>query len=133
MLKTENNKKKKISVIIHFLNYCSFALMHYSCPMNSARGANHQKKKVKCRMQNVDVDMESKCSLKQCLDSGNVFAFGFYIYIYIYITEKRSITFVSARDPLPLVQQNKRWTVLCSGSRALFTGPTNLFFHTNFH
>ena len=35
-------------------------------------------------MQNVDVDMGSKCSLKQCLDSGNVFAFGFYIYIYIH-------------------------------------------------
>ena len=38
-----------------------------------------------------------------------------------------------ARDPLPLDQQNKWWTVLTSGSCALFTGLTNLFFHTNFH
>ena len=45
LLKTKNLKKKFL-VTIHFLNYCSFTLIHYSYPINSARGVGHQKKTV---------------------------------------------------------------------------------------
>ena len=51
LLKTENNKKNNFRLLFTLTKYCSFALMHCSCPMNSARGTS-QKKKVqneKCK------------------------------------------------------------------------------------
>ena len=68
-------------------------------------------------MQNVDVDMGSKCSLKQCLDSGNVFAFGFYIYIYILLR--------SAPSRLSVHETHYLLTSKISGGQCFVVGPVH--------
>ena len=47
LLKAENNKNNNFRLLFTLTKYCSFALMHYSCPMNSARGVGQKKKKKK--------------------------------------------------------------------------------------
>ena len=63
LLKIENNKKNNFQLLFTLTKYCSFALMHSSCPMNSARGTGKEKNAdVKC------VKHKSKLSLIVCLD-----------------------------------------------------------------
>ena len=61
-----------------------------------------------------------------------VFSSFFFLFFFFFFIETR-ISFLFCLLVHYSHQQNKRWTVHASGSRALFMGPTNLTFQQLFH
>ena len=116
---------------------------------------SRKKYKVWCYLQNSSwLRIGHFCTLSICLDTdekgqslvfcvflllffSSFFFLNFILLLFLIIIEKHVkmlfVTVIVHGTVTDIWLENKRWVVHTSGSRALFMGPTNLFFQQLFH